>query len=167
MLSGVELWRSHFAAVKGRYTNLREKIAIRATIREMINGMVSDLITQSAANISAAGLKDFSGILQYNANPENPALISFSPEMGQRVAELKKFLFRNLYRHADVVRMNERANDIISRIFDFVVREPRMLPADFYDRIESLGTERVVADFIAGMTDRYALQWNNDILGNR
>jgi dGTPase len=167
MLEGVELWRRHFAAVRQKYPALREKIAIRATIRDMINSMVSDLITQSAENIRRAKVTNLAELLRYTANAQNASLIAFSDSMAEQVTQLKKFLFRNLYRHADVVRMNERAHDIISRIFDFVVREPRMLPADFYERTESMGTERVVADFIAGMTDRYALQWNNDILGNR
>ncbi|HNL08977.1 MAG TPA: deoxyguanosinetriphosphate triphosphohydrolase [Turneriella sp.] len=167
MLENVELWRWHFSAVRQKYPALREKIAIRATIREMINTMVSDLITQSAENIRHSGIPNFRELLHHTGKAQHAELIAFSESMAVQVIELKKFLFRNLYRHADVVRMNERANDIISRIFDFVVREPRMLPADFYERIESMGTERVVADFIAGMTDRYALQWNNDILGNR
>jgi len=167
MLEGVELWQRHFSLVRKKYPALREKIAIRATIREMINSMVSDLIRQSAENIRRSQIADVWELMRYTANPQNPSLIAFSDELAAQVIQLKQFLFRNLYRHAEVVRMNERANDIISRIFDFVVREPRMLPADFYERIESMGTERVVADFIAGMTDRYALQWNNDILGNR
>lgn len=167
MLDRVELWRQHFAAVRQKHPAVREKIAIRATIRDMINGMVSDLITQSAENIRLSGVSSFGELLYYTGNRQYADLIAFSGAMALRVAELKKFLFRNLYRHADVVRMNERANDIISRIFDFVVREPRMLPADFYERTAGMGTERVVADFVAGMTDRYALQWNNDILGNR
>jgi dGTPase len=133
----------------------------------MINSMVSDLIRQSAENIRRSQIADVWELMRYTANSQNPSLIAFSDELAAQVIQLKQFLFRNLYRHADVVRMNERAYDIISRIFDFVVREPRMLPADFYERIASMGTERVVADFIAGMTDRYALQWNNDILGNR
>lgn len=165
MLDSVALWRRHFSAIKRQYTGLREKIIIRATVRNMINAMVSDLIEQSARNIKESQITTLQELLHYTGNPHNKALISFSPEMQEQVLELKKFLFRNLYRHAEVVRMNERANDVLWRIFDFVVREPRMLPVDFYERIDSMGVERVVSDFIAGMTDRYALQWNSDILG--
>jgi len=64
-----------------------------------------------------------------------------------------------------VAKMNERARSMIHRIFDFIQFDPKMLPEDYYERIELDGTERVIADFIAGMTDRYAIKWSNDILG--
>lgn len=165
MLDSVALWHRHFSAVKRQYSGLREKIAIRATVRNMINAMVSDLIEESARNIQQSQIATLQELLHYTSNPQNKELIAFSSEMREQMAELKKFLFRNLYRHAEVVRMNERAGDVLSRIFDFIVREPRMLPVDFYERIDTMGVERVVSDFIAGMTDRYALQWNADILG--
>lgn len=166
-LSEVKLWIENFTAVGLRFPGIKQKIQIRATIREIINQMVSNLIETSRQNIDAAGLTSFSDVLTHNANLETKPLVAFSSEMDERVKELKKFLFRNLYRHADVVRMNERANQIISRIFDFVVSEPKMLPSDYFERIEAMGVERVVADFVAGMTDRYALHWNSEILGSR
>ncbi len=166
-LDGVNLWRESFESVGRQYPAIKQKIQIRATIRQIINSMVSNLIETSQQNIAASGLKSFESLLQYNADNNAKPLVAFSDIMDQQVKDLKQFLFRNLYRHADVVRMNERANQIISRIFDFVVSEPKMLPADYHDRIEQMGVERVVADFIAGMTDRYALHWNNEILGSR
>lgn len=165
MLEEVELWRLHFAAVGKMHANVKPKIRIRATIRAMINEMVSNLIENSRAMIGQSGVKSFADVLAYNSNAENPPLIAFSPEMDARVKQLKQFLFKNLYRHADVVRMNERATQIIFRIFDFAKMDPRMLPQDYYERIDAIGAERVIADFIAGMTDRYALQWNSEILG--
>ena len=165
MLEEVELWRLHFSAVSDRHPRVKPKIRIRATIRAMINEMVSNLIENSRQLIATSGVKSFADVLAYNGNSKNPPLIAFSPEMDARVKQLKQFLFKNLYRHADVVRMNERATQIIFRIFDFAKMDPRMLPEDYYDRIESIGSERVIADFIAGMTDRYALQWNSEILG--
>ena len=165
MLEEVELWHVRLTDVSSRYPKLRQKIRIRATIREMINHMVSDLIENSRRQIEKSGVQNLTDVLTYNGKEGNPPLIAFSPEMDTRVKQLKQFLFKNLYRHADVVRMNERAAQIISRIFDFAKMDPRMLPADYYERIEGIGAERVIADFIAGMTDRYALQWNNEILG--
>ena len=165
MLDEVELWRLHIAAVSERYPQVKPKIRIRATIRAMINEMVSNLIENSRQMLAQSGVKNFADVLAYNGSAANPPLIAFSPEMDARVKQLKQFLFKNLYRHADVVRMNERATQIIFRIFDFAKMDPRMLPQDYYDRIEAIGAERVIADFIAGMTDRYALQWNSEILG--
>lgn len=164
-LAEVNLWAENYRRVGERYTGIKPKIHIRATIREIINGMVSNLIETSRSNIRSAGLASFDEVLRYNADEKAKPLIAFSDAMDQQVKELKKFLFKNLYRHAEVVRMNERANHIISRIFDFVISDPKMLPADYHDRIETMGVHRVVADFIAGMTDRYALHWNTEILG--
>ncbi|MBS0618976.1 MAG: deoxyguanosinetriphosphate triphosphohydrolase [Spirochaetes bacterium] len=165
-LDTIDIWRENFNGIRKEYPQLREKIVIRATIRELINQMVSDLIENSQNAIRAASLQTFADVLMYNAQPNTAPLIAFSPTMDARVKQLKQFLFKNLYRHAEIVRMNERAAQIIARIFDFVVAEPKMLPEDFYARIGDEGLERVTADFIAGMTDRYALRWNGDILGS-
>jgi dGTPase len=165
MLDEVDIWRENFALIRGKYPDIKEKILIRATIRELINQMVSDLIEYSGSQIKASGVKTFEEVLRYNSDDKRPPLVAFSPSMDERVKELKKFLFRNLYRHADVIRMNERAHLIFTRIFDFVQADPKMLPPDFLPRIDDMGAERVIADFIAGMTDRYALQWNSEILG--
>jgi dGTPase len=165
LLDEVDIWRENIAAIRKKHPGLKEKILIRATIRELINQMVSDLIQTSKENLGQSGLKVFDEVLTHNGDPSKPQLIAFSPAMDDRVKQLKKFLFRNLYRHADVVRMNERAAQIIHRIFDFIEADPKMLPADFHERIAETGVQRVIADFIAGMTDRYALQWNTEILG--
>lgn len=164
-LDAADIWRENFSIIRKKYPNTKEKIQIRATIRELINGMVGNLIQTSKKNLVDSGLKSFDEVLAYNGDLQNPPLITFSPTMDERVKQLKKFLFHNLYRHAEVVRMNERAAHIIHRIFDFILADPKMLPADFHERIETTGLERVIADFVAGMTDRYALQWNSDILG--
>jgi len=165
-LDEVQLWRENYSVLAEKYPTVTEKILVRTTIRELVNQMVSDLIENSEAAIRASQIKNFEGILDYSANADNPPLIRYSNTMDARVKELKKFLFRNLYRHAEVVRMNERAQAIIGRIFDFIQSDPKMLPSDYHARVESMGNERVIADFIAGMTDRYALQWNSEILGN-
>lgn len=164
-LDEVDLWRENFSLQMQKFPRVSQKILVRSTIRELVNQMVSDLIENSAAAIDKAGIKSFSEVLAYNANAKNAQLIRYSSAMDERVKQLKKFLFRNLYRHAEVVRMNERAHQILTRIFEFIENDPKMLPEDYHARLETTGTQRVIADFIAGMTDRYALQWNADILG--
>jgi dGTPase len=78
--------------------------------------------------------------------------------MAGRVRELKEFLFREMYRHYRVVRMGDKAGRILRDLFDSLVREPRQLPPRFQERIDGDGVHRVVCDYIAGMTDRFALQ---------
>lgn len=161
-----DLWKEYFQKTEKQHPNSSQKILVRSTIRALINGMVSDLIEHSRGNLENAGLKSLPELLEHTGNLDKPPLINYSSGMEERVKELKVFLFHNLYRHAEVVKMNERAAHIVSRIFDFVSQEPRMLPEEYFARIESYGKERVVADFIAGMTDRYAMRWNNEILGS-
>ncbi len=77
--------------------------------------------------------------------------------MAARVRELKEFLLRNMYRHWRVVRMGDKAGRILRDLFESYVGEPRQLPPHFQEQIERDGVERVVCDYIAGMTDRFAV----------
>ncbi len=162
-LDEVDIWRENFTMIRSKYPQIKDKICIRATIRELINSMAGDLIATSQAHIAKAGLSAFEDVLAYNADIAKPPLITFSETMDARVKQLKKFLFHHLYRHKDVVGMNERATQMIHAIFDYLVANPQKLPEDFFERTEILGAHRVIADFIAGMTDRYAQQWYNEI----
>ena len=164
-LREISLWADIFDRTQKNFPSIKNKILVKTTIRELINYMVTDLISSTQSRIQESGLKSLSALAVYSTQMGNPPLVAFSDAVDAEVKQLKKFLFRKLYRHAEVVKMNERARSMIHRIFDFVQFDPKMLPEDYYERIETDGTERVIADFVAGMTDRYAIKWNNDILG--
>jgi dGTPase len=72
--------------------------------------------------------------------------------------ELKAFLYRKLYEHPRVLRMQTKAQRVIADLFDAYLAEPRILPAPTRARLEQMPRERVVCDYIAGMTDRFALE---------
>ena len=84
--------------------------------------------------------------------------MGYSPEMARRVRELKDFPLTEMYRHYRVVRMGNKAGRILRDLFESLVDEPRQLPPRYQALIERDGAERVVCDYIAGMTDRFALQ---------
>ena len=84
-------------------------------------------------------------------------LVAYSPEMAAAVRELKEFLFANMYRHYRVVRMGDKAGRILRDLFHSYVGEPRQLPPRYQEQIERDGVHRVVCDYIAGMTDRFAV----------
>jgi dGTPase len=87
-------------------------------------------------------------------------VVSYSPEMARKVQQLKDFLYENMYRHHRVMRMQVKAERFVSELFQAYVQEPRMLPQKTQRRLQTLPVERVVCDYIAGMTDRYALaEW--------
>jgi dGTPase len=84
-------------------------------------------------------------------------LVAYSPPVAAGVRELKEFLFANMYRHYRVVRMGDKAGRILRDLFESYVREPGQLPPHFQGQLERDGVHRVVCDYIAGMTDRFAV----------
>ena len=84
-------------------------------------------------------------------------LVAYSPATAEQVRELKEFLLRNMYRHWRVVRMGDKAGRLLRDLFASYVSEPRMLPPHFQEQLERDGVPRVVCDYIAGMTDRFAV----------
>ena len=95
---------------------------------------------------------------ELRAHPTNVA--DYSAEMQELNLELKQYLFKNFYRHFRVVRMATKAERLISALFDAYIEQPLQLPIETQQRAEegSEGLHRIVCDYIAGMTDRYAIQ---------
>jgi dGTPase len=150
-LSEVPIFARHLSEVQQRYSQLEGRRLVHETVRRMINSLVQDLCQQSRKNIS-------------EANPENVedvrmahALIAFSPEMQQQQLELKQFLRNNLYRHYRVNRMSSKAQRIIRELFTAFHEDPALMPEEFQVRAKEEHA-RAVADYIAGMTDRYAIR---------
>ena len=155
----VELFRSQHGIVMRKYPGLSERRKIHEIIRRMINVMVVDLIDTSRENIAAAGLRSIDDV---RAQPA--PLMRFSESMQQRNLELKRFLRNSLYQHYQVHRMTRKAFDIIKALFEAFIDDTRILPPEAREQCEILkqehgdeGIARGVADYIAGMTDRYAI----------
>lgn len=153
-LSVVPLVAEHLQAVKDAHPNMTERRVVHETVRRMINTLVTDLVKQSANNIAAHHLVTLEDVR--NA----PALIAFSPELNAKQRELKKFLHVHLYRHYRVMRMSAKAQRIIRDLFEVFMADNRLLPTRFQPDSSQLEAwrARVVADYIAGMTDRYAIR---------
>ncbi|OIQ83892.1 deoxyguanosinetriphosphate triphosphohydrolase [mine drainage metagenome] len=150
-LTEVELFAHHLAEVKVRYPVLGERRLVHETVRRMINALVQDLCRQSEDNIAAANPADISDVRRHGA------LIAFSAGMQRQQRELKQFLRANLYRHYRVNRMSSKAQRIVRELFVVFDEDPALMPEDFQLRAES-DKPRAVADYIAGMTDRYAIR---------
>lgn len=153
-LSDLTLWRELQEAVSwnsGPFTELTR----REVIRELIGLFVLDVLETTAHNLATDGIDS---VAKLQANSRN--VVGYSPEMAGKVRQLKDFLYARMYNHYRLVRMHVKAERIIEEMFTAYVREPRMLPQKTQMRAEKLGVERVVTDYIAGMTDRYALdEW--------
>ncbi|HRH80776.1 MAG TPA: deoxyguanosinetriphosphate triphosphohydrolase [Thiobacillaceae bacterium] len=149
-LEAVSMFRRHLDQVRGRYPDLNDRRLIHETVRRMINTLVVDLVEQTRRNIEEHRPADIDGVRRC------PPLAAFSPEVREAHLELKRFLFQNLYRHFRVVRMSEKARRLIRELFDAFVGEPRLLPPE-YQTLADQDPHRAVCDYIAGMTDRYAI----------
>ena len=150
-LSEVPVFARHLADVKNRYPQIEGRRLIHETIRRMINSQVQDLCQQSSQNISDASPEGINEVRKAGA------LIAFSPEMQQQQLELKQFLRNKLYRHYRVNRMSSKAQRIIRDLFAAFHDDPMLMPDEFQMRAK-VEKPRAVADYIAGMTDRYAIR---------
>ena len=155
----IKLFRDQYDKVAAIYKDINSRQMIHEIIRRMINVMVVDLIDTSRNNISSARLES----LQDVRNQEKP-LMTFSDEMSALNLELKQFLRENLYQHYRVHRMSRKAYDIITALFDAFMNDIKILPPENREQCRIMqgesgdeGIARGVADYIAGMTDRYAI----------
>jgi dGTPase len=122
-------------------------------IRELVGVLVDDVINATSARLEVLNPQSS---LHVQQQPQN--IVGYSDEVKQMSRELKDFLFEHMYHHYRVVRMAQRAERFIEQIFNSYLKEPRQLPPDYRQLVGSEGTPRVVADYIASMTDRGAVQ---------
>ena len=152
-LTEIDLFAKYWFEVQKLMPGINERRAIYETIRRMIGALIVDLTKTSLKRIEEV---DPQSILDVR---NAPLLIAFSDEMGEKSRSLKQFLFQNLYRHYQVNRMSSKARRIIQRLFTIFMAEPQLLApehrANSNDKYEQA---RKIADYIAGMTDRYAMR---------
>ena len=155
----IELFRTQHDVVTRAYPGLDDKRLIHEIIRRMVNVMVVDLIDASRDNIASANLKSVDDVRN-----QKQKIMSFSDDMDQKKLELKQFLRKNLYQHYRVHRMTKKAADVIESLFEAFIEDTNILPTEALEHCNILknkhgdkGTARGIADYIAGMTDRYAI----------
>jgi dGTPase len=119
----------------------------------LINLLVGDLIESVAARVDAGG---FASVDAVRAHPER--LVRFSPAIEKQKRELKKFLYDELYQHPQVIAANERAVGLLADLFAAYRGDPGRLPEHVRARIPLDGEARAIADYVAGMTDRFAME---------
>jgi dGTPase len=122
-------------------------------IRRLIGMEVSDLVEATDQRLRESNLKSLEDLqrLPYH-------VIGFSEDMHRRNRQLKDFLYTNLYRHHRVMRMAVKAERIVNELFNGYKFEPAMLPRHVHELVLERGLERTICDYIAGMTDRYAVE---------
>jgi len=147
----VDIFRRHLHAVRKQYPAIPERRLIHETVRHMINTLVSDVTGQSLKNIR-------------QISPKNPdearmakPLIAFSASISEEQQELKQFLRLQLYQHYRVARMSSKARRIIFDLYHAFIEDVKLLPPQFQEKAGG-DKARTISDYIAGMTDRYAIR---------
>jgi dGTPase len=157
-LLSVPLFRSYHDEVQSKYPSLAGRRFVYEILRRMINHLVTDLIDSSAARLRASGVRS---IAEVRSHPN--ALIGFSDATRELNYALKSFLREELYKHYKVRRMTTKARRVVRDLFETFFNDPKLMPDEHEARTRlelvsgPAGRARAVADYIAGMTDRYAI----------
>ena len=147
------VWQRSRAAVISRYPDAREPELHKFIIRDIIDAQVGDVITTSAKSIADAGVRSADDVRR-----QPLPLIRYSDELLEANGALRKFLYANVYYHPRVAAVNQRACEMLRKVFGRYAADPGRLGDSAAKRIETEGLHRTVCDYIAGMTDRYLLE---------
>ena len=150
-LAQVPLIEPILSELQDRYAHMDREILAHETVRRLIGAMVDDVITESGQRLKDSCVENVEDI---RALPD--AVIGFSERMKVSQGVLKKFLLNQMYRHPKVNKMTDLAQRVVSDLFNLYTTKPELLPGTRNDTAPN--SERRVADFIAGMTDRFALE---------
>ncbi|MFA7386882.1 MAG: deoxyguanosinetriphosphate triphosphohydrolase [Thiohalobacteraceae bacterium] len=158
-LNQTALFREQYGEVRGSHPELPLRRTVHEVVRRMINRQVVDLVETSSRLLEAAAPADIESV-RHQPGP----LIGYSEGMRAQNLELKRFLRTHLYQHYRVHRMTTKASRVVSALFEAFIEDTRLLPDEAREQAQRLeaaqgtsGRARSVADYIAGMTDRYAI----------
>ena len=157
-LGEVELFERYRREALAEYPQLEGRRVLYETIRRMLSAQVYDVIDATRAAIEMAKPADADDVR--NA----PPLVAFSDAMQAQSNELKRFLFRNLYRHPQVAQTTEQAQQVVRELFAAYLGRPAEMPVSYAERRDR---HRAVSDYIAGMTDRFAMREHERLTGRR
>ena len=152
MLNGIALWEILRESHPWNGMALEDMDRHRM-IRQLVGLMVTDMVEATDTRLKESRAKSALDLQKLKHN-----VVGYSEDVQRRNRELKDFLYRNLYRHHRVARMQVKAERLISELFDAYRSAPSMLPSQIQRHIEKRGLERAICDYIAGMTDRYAIE---------
>jgi len=166
-LQGVTLFSRYSAVALAQHPGLKGRRLLFETIRLMLSAQVYDVMEATSQALTDAGPQDVTAVRQH------AALVCFTPEMAAKSAALKSFLFHNLYRHPQVLDKTQAAQQVVKGLFAAYMADPTQMPKAHSERFDggddvhaqSPKPERVVADYIAGMTDRFAAKEHERLSG--
>jgi dGTPase len=156
----VPLWRDAATRVRERYPDLNDRQLRRAIVHELINWQVDDLCASVERELSTRGITSVVEVRRA------PRIVAPSIELSELKVGLEDFLFKEVYRHATIQGPREFARRALEELFNLFTAQPALLSTKFRDRIPSDGVPRAVTDYLAGMTDRFALDEHRRLTSN-
>ena len=155
-LEAVPLIGPILMSVRKDHPTLDDRLTRLEAVRRMIGAMIGDVLDETRLRAGHSRVASAADVRALGS-----ALVAFSPAMSEDLARLRAFLFDRMYRHWRVNRTRSQARRLIGGMFDLFLAEPDVLPAEWYERLrdfDEAGRARVICDYIAGMTDRYAIE---------
>ncbi|MBB3638641.1 deoxyguanosinetriphosphate triphosphohydrolase [Variovorax atrisoli] len=157
-LSEVELFERHRQEALAEHPHLQGRRVLYEAIRRMLSAQVYDVIDATRASLEALAPADADAVRKA------PPVVAFSSTMQAQSEDLKRFLFRNLYRHPQVTQTTDQAREVVRELFAAYLERGSEMPASYAERPDR---HRAVADYIAGMTDRFAVREHERLTGRR
>ncbi len=152
-LRDLHLWREAEKYIGNKYASFSSRTQKkRLTIRLMINRLATDVVEHSVKQIRRLGIRSLDDLQK-----TRPPVISLSDTGRRSLAELKRFLYQNLYQNYRVIRMTDKGQRFLKALFQIYLQKPEQLPPDALMRRKKEGIHRAICDYLAGMTDRFAL----------
>jgi len=151
MVGQMELFHSLYRQVEANYPEAAEKLRVSETVRRVIDVLVTSLVSQTRRVLETHSIHSVEEVRQFPSR-----LLGLEDHRASQNRELKDFLHRNLYNHEVMRQSREKAQRLLEGLFRYYLENPQRLPESHSSRIDLLGPERVVCDYIAGMTDKYA-----------
>lgn len=155
---GVRLLERQFAPITAENPGAPEKLLFQEALKRMLNALADDLVDTLQSRLQASGARDLAGIRQASQR-----IAAFSPEMEALRQEAKSFLYRNLYLCEELKQSHEQAGQIVAELFAFWMANPNQLPPAYASEVANEGAPRVIADYIAGMTDHFILKLHQSV----
>ena len=153
-LEGVDIWGESYVRVRSEFPKASDPEILRYyTVRSAINTLVTDLVSATENSIAANKIHSSQDVRRH---PKK--LVDFSPGTGKKNQRLKRFLFQNLYTHPKVAHMNKLAVRIVQELFAKYMQNPELLNLTTQAKAQHTPLQRVICDYIAGMTDRFAME---------
>ncbi len=152
-LEEIPLWKEMWNKVKQKYPNAKTKQLIYSAISHLISFLMHDVAEETKRRIKERHIETPNDVRLYGHN-----VVDYSPEVKNAKNELMKFLFRKLYCHYKVERMKAKAEKMLQELFNAYLQNPKLLPEKYQLRMEKELPQRIICDYIAGMTDRFAIE---------